>query len=433
MLYLLADLEDTSWLEYIVQEFVRIQGAAFSIKVLGKRRIVPKNSYVVRYSQRPSLKTFPNKSFVLPNGSLRTFSDTISILPGTEAGNGFSLPYDPFWNSFVFLSRLEEYQAFGQGNLNMSYASRHPRMSMKSFSIPIVNYIFDDLERTLKHMFPDLEWEAKQTPVVEFSHDVDYLFKTPQLRFKQTAMNCYNMLRGKTGVMATARFLFSNPSYWQFDYWRDLEESYDIRSVFYVYACSRTKSPRTWLLDPSYRVDVDAILQSVLGSLLEQGFEVGLHGSYDSAVDNTLLAEEKDVLETSLGCEVKKTRQHWLRYDENLTPTLHERLFSYDSTLGWNDCMGFRSGCASRYRPWSHVERRSLNYFVTPQVLMDSNIYDYGAGNVLELEEQALKMVRDLRSVKNAFVSVSWHQRVSSSDYNWHPLYERLLEAVAGL
>ena len=297
-----------------------------------------------------------------------------------------------------------------------------------------MNHLFDELERFIKQHFPALPFGDRQKSVVELSHDVDYIDKTIQLRLKQTVFNSFNALKAIASptrciclAQETLSFFFSNPSYWCFDYWEALEKSYNKRSVFYVYVHTNGKDWKSWLIDPSYDIVTNTKLQRKIKQLIADGFEIGLHGSFCSATDYVKLSEEKTVLEEVAGTKVDKVRQHWLRYEEGTTPYIHNKLFKYDSTLGWNDRIGFRSGIAGRYRPYDHLDNKPFDYIVTPQVIMDANIYDYGADDVEYLTKKAIEMLESVRQFKSVHVSISWHQRVCSSDYGWHTLYEKVL------
>ena len=136
-------------------------------------------------------------------------------------------------------------------------------------------------------------------------------------------------------------------------------------------------------------------------------------------------------MEKAVGSPITRTRQHWLNYSEAITPYSHEALFSHDSTVGWNDRMGFRAGCASVYRPYDHKNKRPFMYWEIPQVVMDSNIYDYGAKNSNELITLGMGIIERVSQLKNAHISISWHPRTCSADYKWHPAYEKLLAKAA--
>jgi len=431
-LCIVTDIRNDQWLKYIVQEFKSIQDARFEIAITSSSS--ESDAHCIYYLKNgvkgPCIPQRTRSGTA--NSETQWISSNIYILRGTGShSNGLGLvDYDLFWNAFVFLSRLEEYRAFCAGHPVNSLAKRHPREDKNTFSIPIVNRLFNELEKAVRKVYPQLEFGSRHAPMIEYSHDVDYIRKTIPLRLKQSAFNIHNIFRTlgdrpkcKKAVARTVDFFLSNASYFQFEFWRCIEEHLGVRSIFYVYAKARRSNPKTWLLDPSYDISVNSRLQESLRKLIARGFEVGLHGSYDSAENELMLASEKHLLEKALGVTIGKVRQHWLRFNERKTPVFHEKFFNQDSTLGFNDTCGFRSGCASRYRPWNHTEHRPFAHVEVPQILMDSHIFDYGAHDVEDRKHRALQILEQLAPLKNVHVSISWHQRVCARDYGWHHFY----------
>ena len=133
-------------------------------------------------------------------------------------------------------------------------------------------------------------------------------------------------------------------------------------------------------------------------------------------------------MEEKLKIEIKKNRQHWLNYDELLTPEIHEKLFEVDSTIGWNDRIGFRASIASKYRPYNHLQNKPYNFFIIPQAIMDSNIYDYGYGEEDDKINKSIDIINICKKLKNTEFSISWHPRTLSKDYNWLKGYKAILD-----
>jgi len=436
MLSIKTDLKNSNWLIYTIEQFQKINLVDFDIEIIG---INEKEKYnnVIFYSYRYQINSINifNSNEVFPSGNIEYVNNDLFILENTK-NDLYELSYDIFWNAFVFLSRYEEYLSENDGKNIHSYCSNHPRVDKSSFDIPIVNILFMKLENFLKEHFDNLEFGKSQKPIVELSHDVDYITKTIQLRLKQTAFNTFIALKSITkpknfffNLAKTVKFTFSNPSYWCFDYWRELEKKHNKRSIFYIYVKNDKKNFKSWLIDPSYDIRTNTNLQNKLKKLYNEGFQIGLHGSYESANDLKKLKEEKDILEQTLGVKVTKTRQHWLNYFEKTTPKFHEKLFEFDSTMGWNDRIGFRSGCASLYSPYDFENEKAYDYQIIPQIIMDSNIYDYTDDEKIFFK--AKKMIKKSKEVsKTTYVSISWHQRVCSSDYNWHISYEDILNDI---
>lgn len=428
-----TDLQDTSWLRYILDQFTKINLANFQINItsLDDSHSYPNKLYYCRKYKKGQLSIF-NSSEVIPNGYIEHLDNALFILENTK-NELFDIGYDIFWNAFVFLSRYEEYLSEKNDKNVYSYSSRHPRVDKTSFDTPIVNLLFNKFEEFLKRNFSSLDFGEAQEPTLDLSHDVDYIDKTIQLRLKQTAFNSFNTIKSITkpkkffeNLGKTLRFAFSNPSYWCFDYWQNLEQKYNKTSTLYIYVKNGSKNFKLWLIDPSYDVKINSELQKKLKELYEDGFKIGLHGSYESAKDFQKLKEEKDILEKILDIQITKTRQHWLNYFEAITPKSHNELFEFDSTLGWNDRIGFRSGCASLYHPYDFESKKAYKFKAIPQVIMDSNLYDYADDE--EIFQSAKGLLQQAKDVsKTMHISISWHQRVCSSDYGWYKFYEEVL------
>jgi hypothetical protein len=413
---------DRNWLQYLVEEFQRIQEAQFDVQLNSNES--SESSYSLKSSDGEGM-------FEIPRG----VSAENTQVPYPEFKiNSEHFDFDIFWMSFTTLSRVAEWKISLSGKQINSNSFNHPQADKIDFNRPFVNECFAELERMIKLHFPHLKFGNGRGLQIDLSHDLDYLKKTLQLRIKQTAFNGFNLVRtlGQPKnffpqLKKTSNFLLESRTYWCFDFWKELEEKANQRSTFYVYANAQVRSLKTWILDPSYNISSNARLVEKLKSMHSEGFEIGLHGSFNSAEDFDLLKMEKDQLEDALGLEVSKTRQHWLRYNEQVTPRSHSALFKFDSTIGWNDRMGFRAGIGSVYRPFDHENQKPFDHFVIPLLIMDSNIYDYGAGDIQNQIAKGAQLLSGLKSVKNAHVSISWHPRTCSSDYNWHPAYEQYL------
>ena len=428
-----TDLDDSRWLAYLLEEFIRIQQAEFEIRIIDIRAADdPTQAIFYTRDYQQNTNWIPARSGEI-EGPLTRSADLIYLSKTIVHQTEGLVNFDLFWNAFAFLSRIWERNSEDKGVPIQSYAMRHPLRAAWNFDTPIVNYYFNLLQQIIEKHFTGLSFAANKRPEIELSHDLDYIHKTLQLRLKQTAFNSFNSIRNILRpatffkhLKKTFQFIFSTPDYWQFNYWLTTEMQYHKTSVFYVYSKTAPKNPKTWLLDPSYDIRKNGELTDALNSLLDKGFEIGLHGSFSSATSLDRLAAEKDGLEKTMQTKINKTRQHWLRYFEHATPQIHEQLFDFDSTLGWNDLPGFRSGICSQYHPYDHTNQRAFKHLVTPQILMDSHLFDYTddqAGSITKVHS----WLRELKKFPSSFVSISWHPRTASSDYNWHHPYEQLL------
>jgi hypothetical protein len=114
-------------------------------------------------------------------------------------------------------------------------------------------------------------------------------------------------------------------------------------------------------------------IQDVMRTLNEEGFDIGLHGSYESARVPGVLARERAELERALGSEVTSTRQHFLHWDVRWTPALQaDAGLRTDSSLGFNRNVGFRAGTSLPFRHFDVTAGRTLDLLEVPLVGQDA-------------------------------------------------------------
>jgi hypothetical protein len=142
---------------------------------------------------------------------------------------------------------------------------------------------------------------------------------------------------------------------------------YDFQST--IFAVSEGSHRR----DPNYRLED---LVPDLKACLEQGFSLGLHGSYQSIVEQSNLQCEAAVMQRAFTVKPGGTRQHWLRFGnhEKFFTAVAEAGFFYDSTLGFAEAAGFRNGACFAFPPYDFRNERAHPFLEIPLVLMDGNI-----------------------------------------------------------
>ncbi len=275
---------------------------------------------------------------------------------------------------------------------------------------------------------------ALPNPQILLTHDVDAVTKTIATRVKQSAFHSLNAARhlaggrlGRAGgrVRTAARFALGSSNYWRIPEVRRLEDERGWRSVFNFFAgptiAGRTLKRR--LMDPAYDPTTPPVAHE-LPRLLDGGWAVGRHPSFDSWEDAARITREREALSRAAGHSITSCRQHWLRFSWSGTWIAQSAAgITLDTTLGFNDRSGFRNGAALAFRPLEDAPLVSL-----PMVVMDSHLYDYHPMTDEERDDELDRWLGEIREVRGQ-ASLVWHQRVLSPDYGWD--YRRLLEAVA--
>jgi hypothetical protein len=158
----------------------------------------------------------------------------------------------------------------------------------------------------------------------------------------------------------------------------------------------------------------------VVKTLHSEDFEVGLHGSYNSALAPDRLATEKRHLEYATGVTATSTRQHFLHWDVRATPTLQRQAgFSADSSLGFNRNIGLRSGTSLPFR-WFDVEGgTTVDIIQLPPVVQDGALLRADALELgLDLARTTLESFLDRIAAAGGVATLVFHpNNLDRTDY----------------
>ena len=233
------------------------------------------------------------------------------------------------------------------------------------------------------------------------SHDVDRVKKTFQFisHFLRNVQK--RDLRSATYQLKS---IFLESHYWCFDKIMDIERKLGLRSTFFFLNETYPFYPwkiSSWRLSVGYYDLFEPDIQRVIKKLDNQGWEVGLHGSFLSFKDLNLLKKEKYDIENIIGQPVLGVRQHYLNVDLNTWERQAEAGFLYDASFGFTSEIGFRE---NRFNPFKPILDRE--FYVVPLALMDACVMR--KRNPLE---QAINVVK-LAEEKCACLVLNWHQRM---------------------
>ncbi|MGH2995405.1 MAG: hypothetical protein ACRDM9_03720 [Gaiellaceae bacterium] len=171
----------------------------------------------------------------------------------------------------------------------------------------------------------------------------------------------------------------------------------------------------------------------VMRTLADEGFDVGLHGSYGGGAHPGALAAERAALERATGLRVTTTRQHLLHWDARWTPRLQaEAGLRVDSSLGFNRNVGFRAGTSLPFRHFDVAARRPLELLEVPLVVQDVALLgSYGLELDVALACSVVRELVDSAASVGGAVTLSFHPDKLVQP-EWLSLYEWSLDyAVA--
>ena len=270
-------------------------------------------------------------------------------------------------------------------------------------------------------------WPNGEPFAVFASHDVDRIRKTFQYPyyFARALRKLDMKALGAQVASVLASLRGSNP-YWNFEKITAIEKRLNVRSTFFFLhetGRPRLTSPASVVIYAG-RYDLRSpALRRVVKELAAEGWEVGLHGSYESFQDGCLLGKEKEVLEGILMCPVQGVRQHYLRMSVPQTLEAQEKIdLAYDSTMGFSDRVGFRAGTSFPFFP--DISGTPYGILEIPMALMDGPLFRYSLPwNVARGIAESVQRV-------SGVLTIDWHQRHFNAfeGRGYEELYKQLLE-----
>lgn len=153
--------------------------------------------------------------------------------------------------------------------------------------------------------------------------------------------------------------------------------------------------------------------------------EIGLHG-IDAWIDSAKGQEEKAHIENVAGTKIGGVRMHWLYFNEGSPATLEQAGFTYDSTVGYNETVGYRAGTTQVYKPI--MASRILEL---PLHVMDTALFypDYLNLSAAEAEKRVGSII-DTVCQFGGVLTINWHDRSIAPERLWGQFYVLLIDKL---
>ena len=216
-------------------------------------------------------------------------------------------------------------------------------------------------------------------------------------------------------------------SYNNFKQILQLEEKYNAKSTFYFL----TKNNDIF----GDKYEIEDIREDIC-FILDNQFEIGLHTSYYAYNKLEEIKIEKEKLEKITGSKIKGVRNHLLRFSiPDSWEILSNAGFTYDTTLGYHDAIGFRNGMCHPFKPFNPVTNKQINILEIPLCISDVALFSFMKKNAKNSWE-IIKKTIDAIERWGGVLTILWHNWAFSYPVSyaglfgkeWIKLYEKILE-----
>jgi hypothetical protein len=281
--------------------------------------------------------------------------------------------------------------------------------------------------------------------IASLTHDVDHpsirqhKFDHTMFGFLYRAIlgSLINLFRGRASVhsvltnwAAVLRLPFihlglAKDFWYEFDRYIKLEKG--LHSTFFVIPFEGDPGRNLLGMAPKRRASLYGAtdIADRLGRLVSAGCEIGVHG-IDAWLDSSKGHEELEQIRSATGMQDVGVRMHWLYFDEESPAILERAGADYDSTIGFNETVGYRAGTTQAYKPLQATRLLEL-----PLHIMDTALFFpcYLNLSPREAREQVGRIVENAVQLGGC-VTVNWHDRSIAPERLWGDFYVDLIDEL---
>lgn len=250
------------------------------------------------------------------------------------------------------------------------------------------------------------------------SHDVDGLFKyrscflsLAKIILKPSKFKLFEMIQSKLNKE-------NDPYYAGVKLLTQFSRKFGFKSTFFFISKRRSN------IDDFYSFDSKDV-KKLLKQIINDNFEIGMHGSSKSTLSLNNFTEELRLFPTS----VLGNRQHYLIFNPEHQASLYSSTeLVYDSSISFPDFVGFRCGTTLPFLLFDYKVGARSNVWEIPFYFMDVTLKNYLKVPPMKALEEIRKVLLIVQQKKGVF-SFNWHPGNCSDEWTFWitDFYEKLL------
>jgi hypothetical protein len=348
-------------------------------------------------------------------------------------GTGGDIPFDIFSASFYLLSRYEEYLPH-EKDIYGRYAHTNSLAYKEGFlTIPLVNYWMQVFQTVLDNYFPGYGIKVSGSRFRFLpTYDVDIAYAYNHQPVWKNVVGFYrDLILARMDKVTERANVYSGKKADPFDTFSWLDElhaKYRLQPVYFFL---------TILKRGEYDKNLPAGSKALqrLYNKLASIYVTGLHPSWQSGTDESLLLKEKQALEKIVKHTVFISRNHYLRFT---IPHTYRRLIAAgitdDHSMAYGTINGFRASYTMPYR-WYDLEKDQNSHLVIhPFCFMEASSF-FEQGYTAEQAAEEIQYYHDtVKNVNGQFITLFHNHFLTEQPewIGWRKMYENFLQINFG-
>ncbi|CAN5867243.1 hypothetical protein BH11BAC4_BH11BAC4_02740 [soil metagenome] len=331
-------------------------------------------------------------------------------------------PFDVLAASFYLLTRYEEYLPH-ELDMYGRYAHENSLAFKEGFlNTPLINYWMQDLAAALKIKFPTLNI---QFPSFKFipTYDIDIAFS---FKHKGLWRNLGGFIKNPSLERLTVLSTLKKDPFDSYDFMDALHEENKLNPVYFLLVATSGS-----LYDKNISPYSNAMWQLIKRHAKK--YSIGLHPSWRSNKNISILKKEKKVLETAGKIPITMSRQHYIKFSlPNTFNSLVEAGIEKDFSMGYGSINGFRASVASPFYWYNLKTEKITSLQLFPFCFMDANSFYEQGYNASQAYDEIRYYADTCKKVNGTFSSI-FHNNFLGTDKQFKGWKEMYTEFISRL
>ncbi|MEL7341777.1 MAG: polysaccharide deacetylase family protein, partial [Bacteroidota bacterium] len=340
------------------------------------------------------------------------------------SGKSYKLPYDLFSAVFYLLTDYEKYVEAHYDRYGRYEPTAYPSRDWQLADRPLVHLYCEQLWGLLIEAFGEAALPKRKARKFEtqFTFDIDFPWKYRYKGFKVAAGGMFkDLVKGEWGRFAErlkTHISRRDPN----DTFALIYQHFSPEQTRFFFLIDRTSvhDSRFTYEHPQYG--------ALIREIAAKGYEIGVHPSFESYLDYNVLAHEQWALSQLTGQEIRRSRQHFLRYR---LPETYRHLIKLGIREEYSSCLfqtgGFPSGMALPYPWFDLLANQETELMIQPTHLMDRTLQQYLDLNP-EAAAERYTAIRDATREVGGQFRVLLHNDVLSESEEWRGWRDLVLQ-----
>jgi hypothetical protein len=348
------------------------------------------------------------------------------------------IPFDIFAASFYLLTRYEEYLPHEEDEYKR-YAHTNSLAFKENFlHLPLISLWIQQLLKLIQQKTFNIQHPTSNKPstfnlqpsTFNFipTYDIDIAYSYLHHSFFRNLGGFYKELfTGKWKQLTERANVFSGWKNDPFDTyaWLDsLHDQYKLNPVYFFLLAQKRKG-----YDKNISPHKRAIQKLIEKHAMKYG--VGIHPSWQSGDNKSMLREEISLLKKLSGKEITFSRQHYIRmsFPETYRRLIDENITD-DFSMGYGSSNGFRASIASPFYWYDLKKEEKTSLLIHPFCYMEANSYFEQHYRVSQAAEELQKYYDIVKSVNGELITIFHNHFITEQEpwLSWRKMYAAFLQ-----